>query len=251
MNSYQPDHNTSYSESLPLGLGSSNILVGMWPDIALIGGGALARRFGIQMATGDAMFSRRSGYFDHKLGKAGGFFGRNVSAMEDILYGRASKIASRAGHNLHIPQRISKGLEWQLGIHSGEVGFRGEGGKIWRASEKVFNKVVAERSARVGILRASANRGAKFYRAGQIMKGTGIGLIAASIFATGLDIGEAAGNAVLDYQPRKKTSGTEFGALYYDPRGAYTQRQRAIAAIHDSQLTTRAAIGGEASFMHR
>lgn len=34
------------------------------------------------------------------------------------------------------------------------------------------------------------------------------------------------------------------------PRMAYTQRQRAIQAIHQSQMTTRAALGNEASYMH-
>lgn len=34
------------------------------------------------------------------------------------------------------------------------------------------------------------------------------------------------------------------------PRQAYTQRQRAIQAIHQSQLTTRSALGNEAQYMH-
>ena len=34
------------------------------------------------------------------------------------------------------------------------------------------------------------------------------------------------------------------------PRQAYTQRQRAIQAIHQSQMTTRSALGNEAQFMH-
>lgn len=34
------------------------------------------------------------------------------------------------------------------------------------------------------------------------------------------------------------------------PRQAYTQRQRAIQAIHQSQMTTRSALGNEAQYMH-
>lgn len=34
------------------------------------------------------------------------------------------------------------------------------------------------------------------------------------------------------------------------PRMAYTQRQRAIQAIHQSQMTTRSALGNEAMYMH-
>jgi hypothetical protein len=37
---------------------------------------------------------------------------------------------------------------------------------------------------------------------------------------------------------------------YFDSRAAFTQRQRALQVIHNSQLSTRAAFGSEASFMH-
>lgn len=42
----------------------------------------------------------------------------------------------------------------------------------------------------------------------------------------------------------------ETGGNWVDTRIAYTQRQRAIQAIHNSMLTSRAALGNEASFMH-
>lgn len=37
---------------------------------------------------------------------------------------------------------------------------------------------------------------------------------------------------------------------YFDSRAALTQRQRAIQVIHNSQMSTRAAFGNEATFMH-
>lgn len=37
---------------------------------------------------------------------------------------------------------------------------------------------------------------------------------------------------------------------YFDSRAAFTQRQRAIQVIHNSQMSTRAAMGNESSFMH-
>jgi hypothetical protein len=37
---------------------------------------------------------------------------------------------------------------------------------------------------------------------------------------------------------------------YFDSRAAFTQRQRAIQVIHNSQLSTRAAMGQESSYMH-
>jgi len=38
---------------------------------------------------------------------------------------------------------------------------------------------------------------------------------------------------------------------YILPRAAYTQRAKALQAIHQSQLSTRAAIGNEAQYLHR
>ena len=37
---------------------------------------------------------------------------------------------------------------------------------------------------------------------------------------------------------------------YYDTRAAATMRQRALQVIHNSQLSTRAAFGSEASYLH-
>ena len=37
---------------------------------------------------------------------------------------------------------------------------------------------------------------------------------------------------------------------YFDSRAAFTQRQRALMVIHNSQMSNRAAFGNEASFMH-
>jgi hypothetical protein len=34
------------------------------------------------------------------------------------------------------------------------------------------------------------------------------------------------------------------------PRQAFTQRQRAVQAIHQSRMTTRSALGHEAMYMH-
>ena len=43
----------------------------------------------------------------------------------------------------------------------------------------------------------------------------------------------------------------EFGNdNFYMPRAATTQRMRALQSIHNSQLTTRAALGNEATFLH-
>ncbi len=40
------------------------------------------------------------------------------------------------------------------------------------------------------------------------------------------------------------------GEEYFDSRAAFTQRQRALQVIHNSQMSTRAAFSEEASFLH-
>lgn len=37
---------------------------------------------------------------------------------------------------------------------------------------------------------------------------------------------------------------------YYDTRAAFTQRQRALQVIHNSRLSLRPALGGEANYLH-
>lgn len=73
----------------------------------------------------------------------------------------------------------------------------------------------------------------------------------AALIDMGASIVGGAGRAIWNYRraPRDiilKTSSGEFN----DTRAAATQRQRSIQAIHNSQLTSRAALGNEASFLH-
>jgi len=66
-------------------------------------------------------------------------------------------------------------------------------------------------------------------------------------------LGGMLGDAILNYEPKKTTNSRrelETGGAFVDTRYAQTQRQRAIQAIHNTQLSTRAALGNEASFVH-
>jgi len=49
----------------------------------------------------------------------------------------------------------------------------------------------------------------------------------------------------------ERAPGLEMGGNFIDSRATYTMRQRAISAISQSNLSARAAIGGEAFFLHR
>lgn len=77
------------------------------------------------------------------------------------------------------------------------------------------------------------------------------GLFALSLFGFGKDLGRGAADVVADYrQVRDMDIQLESGGFFADTRGSFTQRQRAIRAIHNSQLSTRSALMQEASFMH-
>jgi len=47
-----------------------------------------------------------------------------------------------------------------------------------------------------------------------------------------------------------QSAGADLGEGFADTRASFTQRQTAMAAIHNSQMNTRAAMGNEATFMH-
>lgn len=54
-----------------------------------------------------------------------------------------------------------------------------------------------------------------------------------------------------DIAARRRSGGMYNGNdEYFDSRAAFTQRQRALQVIHNSQLSTRAAMGSEAGFLH-
>ncbi len=77
----------------------------------------------------------------------------------------------------------------------------------------------------------------------------GVGM--AELIKMGADLAGAATDAVMSYRSAPKDIKLSTGPGFFsDTRAAQTQRQRAIQAIHNSQLTTRAALGNEAAFLH-
>lgn len=87
------------------------------------------------------------------------------------------------------------------------------------------------------------------YRAGTLLRGAAGAFFLAGDLMFAADIGRWGAEAVLNWKP-KSIAPPMMGTQFMDTRGAFTMRQRAIQAIHDSQLSTRAALGNEASFMH-
>jgi len=52
------------------------------------------------------------------------------------------------------------------------------------------------------------------------------------------------------YNPAGSSMEAPYENAFFDSRAAFTQRQRALMVIHNSQLSNRAAFGNEATFMH-
>ena len=81
--------------------------------------------------------------------------------------------------------------------------------------------------------------------------------LAHDFFAIGYSLTSAAvqGLDTFRYERRAATHqgggrDLDLGQGFADTRASFTQRQRAMQAIHNSQMNTRAAMGNEATFMH-
>lgn len=72
----------------------------------------------------------------------------------------------------------------------------------------------------------------------------GIGMVAFDAITSMVDLPAPVRQII---QPKTTT----LGGTYYDSREAYTQRRRALEAIHNSQYGGRSAFGNEASIMHQ
>lgn len=220
----------SFSSSLPMGLGSSSF-TSMWPDVLLIGGGALARRYASRSALGYGFMQKLTDIQSS-----------NVKSLQDALlkrsrYALGKDSLARTFLKETTTEVVNSGGRGTFKRYLGSKSFFKAGGELAKKEEL----------AAISRLRGKAN----IWQLGNTAKGIGTGLAAIQIAAMGADIGASLVEAAIDWRPRRdRQSPYEFGNVFYEPRGAFTQRQRAIMAIHDSQLTTRAAIGNEASFMH-
>lgn len=52
------------------------------------------------------------------------------------------------------------------------------------------------------------------------------------------------------FNPEGNSQQAPYETSFFDSRAAFTQRQRALMVIHNSQLSNRAAFGNEAQFLH-
>jgi len=88
----------------------------------------------------------------------------------------------------------------------------------------------------------------------RLLHGASRGLFAYSMVQLGIGLMRGVNDMIEAYTPPEPKvpwhRDLETGGSFVDTRSAQTQRQRAIQAIHNTQLSTRAALGNEASFLH-
>ena len=95
-------------------------------------------------------------------------------------------------------------------------------------------------------------RAAKLSRG--LMRGSML-LSVGALFSIGAEIGVSLFDSATGYHEARRArsesiTGMNSESGYFDSRAAFTQRQRALMVIHNSQLSTRAAFGAEAGYMH-
>lgn len=130
--------------------------------------------------------------------------------------------------------------------------FRAAGG--WTADGPTRREMM--RDFRVGRLkrmtvtsRANWKRGASIARLSKMFSFAGVAAI-------GFELGQGVFNAAVSYKREARAEGaSRYDQIYTerpyaDSRAAATQRQRALMVIHNSQLSTRAAFGAEADYLH-
>jgi hypothetical protein len=260
----------SVSSRLPFNIGGSG--VGAWlPELGTYAVGALAFRYGIKSGLGNKFFGGPKSLLT---------FGAGYTPAEKAIanaVGRTAKLGgSRSSINSRVRQtlldaqatRATTTIQTTMRIEEQLSGSpnRVRPNALW--GERFVNaqqNVPAVRFGngttlplndpqarlRLGKIAANTRRGSNFAQWGNNLKGFSKALGAMAVFGGMIDLGTSLGEAAIDWRPRRDSpSPFEFGNVYTEITGAYTQRQRAIMAIHDSQLTSRAAIGNEASFIH-
>lgn len=116
-------------------------------------------------------------------------------------------------------------------------------------------------SAVLDAQRAGVNVGAASGTANKILAGAGLRTLASTwllvdLFGMGINLATSAIQGIESFNYKSRMFNTpatrdlDLGEGFANTRASYTQRQRAMQAIHNSQMNTRAAMGNEATFMH-
>jgi hypothetical protein len=270
----------SYSKRLPIGLGSESLVSSLLAPLAVEAMGSLGRRHIAYQTLGRAMGWREvvgglgipivSSMFGTahpsalRLEKALGAATRSGGAGRTARILQESALKEGFGH----VTLESATLPGRTRTVVGGIGPTGQGifrevpvqGYAVRAGGRTayydtFEKAAA-RASRLNSKFATRGRSIAVDRASQLrgysaLRGLGVSMVALQLSAFAADISRGVSERVMDWRPRRNvTPQHEFAMPFLDTQAALTQRQRALMAMHDSQLTTRAILGNEAAWVH-
>lgn len=204
------------------------------------------------------------------LGLFPGVIGPGVDIRAGMTTQRALANAMKA--NINVGSSLSHWTQKFTGkVHPSFVGYAAQEALEHRLSSSAletslnsFHKVKNSPMGMLGLMTNKEFAGDKTIRSLGNRLGVGIGLKAAGsawIFADMFSLGFSAASSAIQgiesfsYERRARIQSegglsADLGEGFADTRASFTQRQRAMQAIHNSQMNTRAAMGNEATFMH-
>ncbi len=161
--------------------------------------------------------------------------------------------AADAARNLALHGRPSDFLGGQRPFTIPSKGLGGPGASLAEASAV---RSITERSRlfHKGLTQGFGAQAARRIGISRMLQGASRGLFAYSMLQLGIGLMRGINDMIEAYTPPEPKvpwhRDLETGGGFVDTRSAQTQRQMAIQAIHNTQLSTRAALGNEASFLH-
>lgn len=194
------------------------------------------------------------GMRNHARGQLRGSFALQADAMSSYGYSQSGSTWSRQGDKRrHRKQRKNKTKSMNMGPHSThrwleakENAMRGRPGgaaaEIGRKS--AVSDALNHRRNGVNAARGSMKASRQLRSMGRMAAWAPLAFMAFDMVSALGDMPAPSTDAV----PRK---GGGLSGTFMDTGMAYTQRRRALQAMHNSQYSGRSALGNEASLMHR
>ena len=206
--------------------------------LGAMAGGMGQEALGKGMAGGGMIFGRSGGLTQRASTEAAGHFAAqraSVRPLAQAMPGEVAyqkKLAQMQGKTLTQAQArtAAAGTPWAK-VQFRRAATAGASGKTAASTAKMY-----------------ATAGKRLVRSGRILMG-------ATLFTTMYELGKSAVNAGANFRKTKEELAQSRSKVYNedsfsDSRAAFTQRQRAIQVIHNSQMGVRSAMGSEASYMH-
>lgn len=202
-----------------------------------LGGSMGLDAMGKSLAGGGKIIGRGGGLAGKYAATAAEHFAAQQSALRTVAQAMPSEIAYQQRlYNMStggtLPHQQARKLA--LGKHSS--------GLAEASAAKASGKAATSTS------KYWTARGKSLIRSGKIL---GV----ATLFTGMYEISKAATGAGLNFRKTKEELAKARNKVYdedtfSDSRAAFTQRQRAIQVIHNSQMGVRSALGSEASYLH-